>query len=282
MTTTPDSRTGHGPTRGESWPRPALRLCEHTVDEAARRRVRRGWARNWLTATTFGLAAGLCGVYLWLLGILGVFGKLAGQSPPTWVLMGVLWLLFSAQVTVVAVPVWQGGVWVVETLRGRCSRRGAAVAAGVALGGALAAIVAAVQVFPAVTEGLSAALYAMVNGGDAAPVSGQVAEQLHPVTPWLAAAVAVTVAIWVAPGAPGHFGAGRLDYRTVDATRYLPIDDVDRYLDTPPPGGPRAAAGIGGRVGPTTGASGAAAGSVPTAGSHTGGGDRSGDEHAQH
>lgn len=217
-----------------------FRLADHDVDEATRKTVRHRWARHWGTAALHGT---LCAVLLAMVhqmltqivvspisgtgGVVTAFGSLLTALS----FQGLL-------LVVVATTTFYGVVWLVETVRGHCSRPIGVVAVGVATAGTALSVIALGCGAPAVHPWISGSLAAARDAasGTAPPLlSAEVTEHIAASLPWLVAATAIAATIWFGPHSgprEGRFKAGRLDYRTVDATAYLPAAVIKQYRNT--------------------------------------------------
>ncbi|WP_288817145.1 hypothetical protein [uncultured Gordonia sp.] len=217
-------------------PRGWLRLADHDIDEATAQTVRRGWARQWVEAATAGaLAAALLIVAQDVLSE----WEFAPSLPAAITHVGAAAIVLGMLLGVALVTAEYVVVWLGETVRGQCPRPVGIAATGIAAAGAGLSVVAWVRGLPAVSGWLADSFTAqseVLAGTATAPVmSVGTATHVAAMVPWLAAALGIAVTILHGPlsgPVDNRTAGGRLDYRTVDATAYLPAAVIKQYRNT--------------------------------------------------
>ena len=214
-----------------------FRLADHDVDEPVHTQVRLRWIRHWGIAALHGaVCAAISMVGLYALTQIG-----APPVGPVLIAIGnlvaallVLGVLLAVATTTASYAV----VWLIETVRGQCPRPIGVAAVGVAGAGTGLSVVASAHGVPAVTRWLSGGFANLRTAGAAAgnvshtAMSAEVVVQFAATAPWLAMATVIAATIWHGPHsgpAENRAMSGRLDYRTVDATGYLPATLLDQY-----------------------------------------------------
>lgn len=217
-------------------PRGWLRLADHDVDEATRTLVRREWVWQWVEAAT----AGALAAALLIVGHDALSRNEFAPSLPTVIGHFAAALAVQAMLMVVAMTTARYVVvWLGETVRGRCPRPVGIAATAIAAAGTALSVVALVHGLPAVSGWLADSFTAqsevLAETATAPVMSAGTATHVAAMVPWLAAALGIAVTIWHGPlsgPVDNRTAGGRLDYRTVDATAYLPAAVIKHYRNT--------------------------------------------------